>query len=114
MARCWSLEPEQSLLLSGENRKGVHEVAMGDARLGTAFDQLRIGQARDQLCRREVVNEDLVGAGASGELSVGRERDRENWIQAFGKRLPLNGAGDGEGSFRALIDPQFEQTQFVR
>ena len=77
-------------------------------------DQVRIGEPANELLGWQMVDENPVGARAGGELAVGRDRYGVNRIQPLGQRLPFDGSGDAGGAFRALVNPEFDQAEFLR
>ena len=80
----------------GTERQRMHHGAMRHARfvVKARLEQLRVGQLTCELFGGDVVNENLVGAGAGGEVAIRRERDGVNWIQSFRQRLPFDGPDD--------------------
>ena len=71
---------------------------MGDAGslVETGVNQLRIGQPTDELSGGEAIKENLIGARAGGELTVGCERHGVDRIQRVGQRLPLDRPDNSE------------------
>ena len=94
----------------------MHHRPMCHSRFGVkaGLDQLRIGQEARELLGREMINKDLIRAGAGGELAVRRERNGVDRIQPLGQWLPFDGPDDGGRGFGALINPEFDETQFFR
>src|SRR4030095_10622008 len=59
-----------------------------------------------------MVNENLVGTAARGILAVGSQRDCEDWVQSLRQWLPDDRQWAMHFAFGALVDPQFEQSEF--
>ena len=97
----------------GGSRQSVNQILMSDTVFASAHPQSRVGQAGHKLCRREVVNEDLIGTGAGGELAVWRQCHGVNRIQRRGQGPPFDVSGRACGAFCALIDPKSDQAQFL-
>ena len=60
-----------------------------------------------------MVEENLIRAGAGGELAIGRDRHGVDWVESLRQWLPLDRTDDVGGSICSLIDPEFDEAEFL-
>ena len=94
--------------------QGMYQVAMRDAGFVSALQHLGIRPAGHQLRRGEVVNENLIGPGAGGELAVRRQAHGVNRVQSSRQGLPFDGSDGAVRTFCSLVDPELDEAQLFR
>ncbi len=97
-------------------RQRLHQIKMRIARLliEARLHQRGIGQPSDQRLRGHVVDENLIGAASRNILTIRRNSDRINRIQSGRQRLPDDGRlAKNHFALGTLIDPEFDESQFI-